>query len=128
MSPALARFRLIVLAAMCATFFSACTTVPAPETPREILATAEITFVGVVDATLILNQQGVLSDDEVRTIIAKLQPISATLDEANTLLTSEVPPAASDLERITLALEAALTVLRSLSVELHQARTEGVGQ
>lgn len=102
-----------------------CASVPAPETPREILAATEVTFVGVVTTAGTLYDHGVISQEELQGIAVQLRGIAFVLDEANAVITSPVS-SQNDLDRIVLALRSATTALNAISLDLKTAQQERI--
>jgi len=71
----------LTLTGACATFEQI-----TPKSPRNALAEATVTFVGVADFTTVLYQRGVLSIGQTTAIAAKLEEIDSALNTAERLL------------------------------------------
>lgn len=102
-----------------------CASVPAPQSPREVLAATEVTFIGVVQTAGTLYEHGVISQEELRDIATKLRGVALVLDEANAVVTSPTSTQ-SDLDRIVLALRSATQALSAISLELKTAQQERI--
>lgn len=102
-----------------------CASTPAPETPREVLAAVEVTFVGAATTASTLYDHGVISQAELREVAATLSAISVVLDDANAVITS-LDPEQSELDRVLTALQAVRQTLSSISLQLKTAQQERI--
>lgn len=90
-----------------------------PQTPREALAVAEITFVGVVTVAADMNRAGVLSNEDARErVLPVLEEADRSLQLARALIIAGDQAQAG---RTLAAVQSALTVL---SLELARRRDE----
>lgn len=91
-----------------------------PQTPREALAVAEVTFVGAVEVARSLNNRGVIDAAEGRRLLATFQRVDMLLTQARRFIqVGELVAAGQNID-------AALVVLRVVSNELVR-RAEAAG-
>jgi len=116
--------RILILSVL-ALIATSCSSTPTPETPREVLATAEITFVGVVNYAVAMHQTGVIDDEQLLSIGETLQDVNDIINEASLIITS---PADEGEERVSKAVEAlrlSIVVMNEIAYHLKERQEKG---
>ena len=97
---------------------AACSSFPTPDTPREILATAEVTYNGVIITAGILLDEGIVTADELRKHQDELVAANSVLREANRVILSPIEPDKSEVDRIVELLYETIASLQRISADL----------